>query len=156
VAIGVSSCLDEADRTHAMLEGVIRNPIVSFGLICAFGVIGLLLQASQALGHDLGWLLFATERLLDGADVYGRDVFEWNPPANLYLLTPAVIASDWLDVSVATAAALHRRSDRAVPGLVQQDRPLPLRAGSTGGSSLRAGRCGLCALHRSRGVVRAA
>ena len=74
------------------------NPASPLAIVGAIFFGGLLLQFSQAIGHDLGWLLVATNRLLDGAKIYVDDVIEMNPPLFLYLLTPPVAVSRWLDL----------------------------------------------------------
>jgi hypothetical protein len=59
-------------------------------MICALFAEGLLHQLILPVNHDVSWLLVATGRLLDGADIYGRDVVEFNPPMILYLFAPPV------------------------------------------------------------------
>jgi hypothetical protein len=61
------------------------------------------LQASQAINHDLAWLLIATRRMLAGAAIYRSDVIEVNPPLILGLLAPSVGISQLLGVSVVTS-----------------------------------------------------
>jgi len=77
---------------------LLGNPASPVAIVGAIFFGGLLLQFSQAIGHDLGWLLVATNRLLDGAQIYVDDVIEMNPPLFLYLLTPPVAVSRWLDL----------------------------------------------------------
>jgi hypothetical protein len=60
-------------------------------------VAGILLAASLiqvpiVLNPDLGWLLTANEKILDGRKL-GVDLFESNPPLSVYMYMPAVVFS---------------------------------------------------------------
>lgn len=81
----------------------LADPAVAWGATLACVAVGMLLQASLPLGHDLGWLYFASLRWLAGAEVYGRDLIEWNQPANLYLLAPAAIIESVAGLSAIAA-----------------------------------------------------
>jgi len=91
----------------ALAGMVLANPLAPLALVVALGIFGMLVQLSRPLGHDVGWLLIVTDRLLAGADVYGRDVFEWNAPANLYILTPSVAIGRLFGVSLVTTARVE-------------------------------------------------
>jgi len=75
------------------------NPWVPPAMLAAVFFGGLLLEFSHRIGHDVGWLLVATNRLLDGANIYADDVIDFNPPLILYLFSPPVAASRWLGFS---------------------------------------------------------
>ena len=71
-------------------NAIVRNPAAPLAATGVVVVLGLVLELSRRLNHDLGWLLVATNRLLDGAVIYLDDVIEINPPLILYLLAPPV------------------------------------------------------------------
>jgi hypothetical protein len=84
-----------------LLEKVLlRSPIAPLVLILAVVSFGLLFQRSLTLNHDVGWLLVAAELLLDGANIYGDQVIEVNPPMILYVFALPVAASRLLDLSI--------------------------------------------------------
>ena len=88
-------------------RALLVSPATPLALVAAIMLLGLLEQLSQAAGHDLAWLLLATGRLLDGADVYGGELFEWNQPLVLYILSLPVAISRVLDVSEISAARFY-------------------------------------------------
>jgi hypothetical protein len=90
-----------------LLRAFVTNPIVPLVLILVFIGIGMFVQFSSGMGHDLSWLLFVSGRLVDGADIYGRDLFEWNQPMILWVLAPPVMISDRFDLSIFTCARLY-------------------------------------------------
>ena len=51
-----------------------------------------LVQISLVLNADLGWLLTADEKILDGQKL-GVNLFESNPPLSVYMYMPAVVLS---------------------------------------------------------------
>lgn len=51
-----------------------------------------LVQIPLVLNPDLGWLLTANEKILDGQKL-GVDLFESNPPLSVYMYMPAVVFS---------------------------------------------------------------
>jgi putative flippase GtrA len=91
------------------------------------------------LNHDVSWYLIATERWLDGGQLY-RDIIEVNPPLAFYLTAPAVwvagqslIAAEaaflvWVLIVIATSLAWARRLLGRVPGLEGRERHLLLAA----------------------------
>jgi len=58
-------------------------PLLALAIVAGAGVV---VQSLQPINHDVGWLLIAAGRLIDGAGVYSQDVIETNPPLILYLL----------------------------------------------------------------------
>ncbi len=70
-------------------DAIATNPAAPVGAV--LGLIGLAyaVQLSMPLNHDVSWLLLATGRLLDGADVFLDDVIEVNPPLLPFLLMTA-------------------------------------------------------------------
>lgn len=60
--------------------------------MAAILVTALLVQMPFVLNADLGWLLTANEKILDGRSL-GVDLFESNPPLSVYMYMPAVMLS---------------------------------------------------------------
>jgi len=83
--------------------------------VAAMTAVGVAMQWSTHLNHDLAWILVSAGRMLDGA-VFGRDVIAANPPLAWFISMPAVLASKWFGwpvdivfqsfVAVAAGAAL--------------------------------------------------
>ena len=71
-------------------NAIARNPAAPLAATGVVISLGLVLELSRRLNHDVGWLLVATNRLLEGAALYRDDVIEINPPLILYLFAPAV------------------------------------------------------------------
>lgn len=86
---------------------LLGDPALPIALTAVFAVVGMIAQESQAPGHDLSWLLLATQRLLEGADLYGADLFEWNPPLFLYYLSPAVLTSQIVGLDAIDCARIE-------------------------------------------------
>lgn len=61
-------------------------------MIAAILVTALLIQIPMVLNADLGWLLTASEKILDGRQL-GIDLFESNPPLSVYMYMPAVMVA---------------------------------------------------------------
>lgn len=103
----MNSAAQPSSFPRILLRAFVTNPVVPVALALVFIGIGVFIQFSQAMGHDLSWLLFATRRLVDGADIYGRDLFEWNQPMTLWVLVPPVMFSDRYDVSIIASARVY-------------------------------------------------
>ena len=104
-------------------------PVILLGTAAV--ALGLAVQATTYLNHDLAWILYSTRRLLAGAE-FGRQVLAVNPPLAWALAAPAVALADWAGidpaavwrglVAVATLAslgwmaALARRVPAIAPG----------------------------------------
>ncbi|WP_245315342.1 hypothetical protein [Bradyrhizobium neotropicale] len=58
-------------------------------IVAAILATALLIQIPLVLNADLGWLLTANEKILDGRRL-GIDLFESNPPLSVYMYMPAV------------------------------------------------------------------
>ena len=58
---------------------VLGNPMAYAAAFAVIVSVGVALLCSQPVHHDSAWLLIATGRLLDGAQVYFDDVIETNP-----------------------------------------------------------------------------
>lgn len=55
--------------------------------------VGAVLALLPAAGHDQTWCLYVAGRMLDGARLYGPDIFESNPPLIMWLSTiPVALA----------------------------------------------------------------
>jgi hypothetical protein len=91
---------------RALLRAFVTNPLVPLVLTAVIIGLGMLVQFSSAMGHDLSWLLYAAGRMVAGADIYGLDLFEWNQPMILWALAPAVEISERHGVSIFTSARL--------------------------------------------------
>lgn len=76
-------------------------------LIYLLGTLALLpwavIQANASLNGDTAWLLIAAQRLLEGGHL-GKDVFEINPPLNIFLYAPPVLLAKLLPVPIYYAA----------------------------------------------------
>src|SRR5262245_31726227 len=59
-------------------------------IVAAILAAALLIQIPLVLNADLGWLLTANEKILDGRSL-GVDLFESNPPLSVYMYMPAVM-----------------------------------------------------------------
>ncbi|MEK9280694.1 MULTISPECIES: hypothetical protein [unclassified Bradyrhizobium] len=59
-------------------------------IVAAILVTALLVQIPIVLNADLGWLLTANEKILDGRKL-GVDLFESNPPLSVYMYMPAAM-----------------------------------------------------------------
>jgi hypothetical protein len=59
-------------------------------IVATILVTALLIQMPIVLNADLGWLLTANDKILDGEKL-GVDVFESNPPLSVYMYMPAVV-----------------------------------------------------------------
>ncbi len=59
-----------------------------------------------SLNHDASWYLIATDRFLDGADLY-TEIFEINPPLAFYLTVPPVAAARTFGSDPTTAYFLY-------------------------------------------------
>jgi hypothetical protein len=91
---------------RVLLGAFVTNPLVPLVLTAVIIVLGMFVQFSTAMGHDLSWLLYAAGRMVAGADIYGLDLFEWNQPMILWALAPAVEISERHGVSIFTSARL--------------------------------------------------
>ncbi len=72
-----------------------RSPLSQTFLILTLGACGMttLLALLPAAGHDQMWLLYAAGLMLHGAQPYGPQIFETNPPLILWLsAVPAALA----------------------------------------------------------------
>ena len=63
-------------------------------LIGLTGLTGLLYYLSGDINHDSAWFLDATERWLNGAELY-VDLIETNPPLAFYLTAPVILVAQW-------------------------------------------------------------
>ncbi|WP_245473814.1 hypothetical protein [Bradyrhizobium zhanjiangense] len=61
-------------------------------VVAAILLAALVIQIPLVLNADLGWLLTANEKILDGRKL-GVDLFESNPPLSVYMYMPAVMLS---------------------------------------------------------------
>lgn len=61
--------------------------------------VGLLAQSETYLNHDVGWVLYSTKQMLNGA-VFGKDIIEPNPPLIWWVSSIPVAISDALGTSV--------------------------------------------------------
>ncbi|WP_247301336.1 MULTISPECIES: hypothetical protein [unclassified Bradyrhizobium] len=59
-------------------------------VVAAILLAALVIQIPLVLNADLGWLLTANEKILDGRKL-GIDLFESNPPLSVYMYMPAVM-----------------------------------------------------------------
>jgi len=59
-------------------------------VVAAILLAALVIQIPLVLNADLGWLLTANEKILDGRKL-GVDLFESNPPLSVYMYMPAVM-----------------------------------------------------------------
>jgi hypothetical protein len=73
-----------------LATAIVRNPLARLTETGVIVAVGLALALSRRLNHDVGWLLVATNHLLDGAAIYVDEAVEINPPLILYLFAPAV------------------------------------------------------------------
>jgi hypothetical protein len=83
----------------ARAASIVASPVVPIAIGVALIAEALLHQAILPINHDVGWLLVATERMLEGGDIYGEDLVEFNPPMILYLLAPAIALARLLGTS---------------------------------------------------------
>ena len=81
------------------------NPLLLTAIFCAAGA-GFLLQENTHLNHDIAWILYSGQELLDGAS-FGRDVFAANPPLAWYIAFPAIWAGESLGLSLPTSFRLY-------------------------------------------------
>ncbi|MDB4733189.1 hypothetical protein OAF42_01965 [Planctomicrobium sp.] len=65
-------------------------------------VIGLLIQFSTYLNHDIAWVLYSTRWMMSG-EIFGQDVIAANPPLIWYLSYPVVSISSVFDLRLDTA-----------------------------------------------------
>jgi hypothetical protein len=79
----------EAATPTAYLE---NNSVIfqRWTIVAAILVTALLIQMPIVLNADLGWLLTANEKIIDGREL-GVDLFEANPPLSVYMYMPAVM-----------------------------------------------------------------
>lgn len=89
------------------VAGLLQQPAVSRGALAAVFVGAIVVQASQRLSADDGWLLIATRRLLAGRRLYVDDFVDPNPPLILYLLAPPVAAARALAISEVLALRVY-------------------------------------------------
>ncbi|MBW7970677.1 hypothetical protein [Bradyrhizobium sp. BR 10289] len=61
-------------------------------VVAAILLTAFFIQIPLVLNPDLGWLLTANEKILDGRKL-GVDLFESNPPLSVYMYMPAVVVS---------------------------------------------------------------
>jgi len=99
VTHGNSACPEAGFRGPLRGEGrAVGMPVRDFSTLQRWIVVaGILLAASLiqvpiVLNPDLGWLLTANEKILDGRKL-GVDLFESNPPLSVYMYMPAVVLS---------------------------------------------------------------
>jgi hypothetical protein len=76
--------------TRFVAGAVAPSPATPVAVAVTLVGVGLLLQFSLPINHNVAWLLIATDRLLDGTGTYAQNVVEWNPPLILYLFAPSV------------------------------------------------------------------
>ncbi|HZL27384.1 MAG TPA: hypothetical protein VFC39_12745 [Acidobacteriaceae bacterium] len=68
------------------------NPRTALLILCvAAGGMGALLALLPAAGHDQLWFLLMARRWLDGATLYGPQIFDSNPPAIVWLSSLPVL-----------------------------------------------------------------
>jgi hypothetical protein len=68
--------------------------------VAGLALLALWLQLSAFPNHDVAWVLWGTERLIEGA-AWGRDIIEPNPPLAWYLSVP----STWLAMKLGLPVA---------------------------------------------------
>lgn len=68
--------------------------------------LGLQIQRSYALNHDVAWLLVAAERLV-GGQKFGQHIFELNAPGAVLIYAPAVALMNLLGLEPQTAVVLY-------------------------------------------------
>ncbi len=61
-------------------------------------VVSIFMQSSVYIGHDVGWILYSADSMLDGA-VFSEDIVDANPPLIWYLNIPPAALARLLDVS---------------------------------------------------------
>jgi hypothetical protein len=83
----------------------------------SMAALGLFLQWSTHLNHDIAWIIYSAAEMLDGAR-FGRDIIEPNPPLAWLLAMPSAAAWKYLSIApdqsyrllvaaVAAAVLLH-------------------------------------------------
>ena len=72
--------------------------------------VGLFLQATTFLNHDIAWILYSTESLINGG-VFGKDIIAANPPLIWYLSFPVVLISNLFSLPEAAVFSSHRWVD---------------------------------------------
>lgn len=74
--------------------------------VISFAAAGLYLQFNTHLNHDLAWILYSADWLLNGAR-FGYDVIEPNPPLVWWLTYPALLVGEALGIHPATSYRLE-------------------------------------------------
>lgn len=64
-------------------------------------LIGLILQLTTYLNHDIAWVIYSSTRLVEGG-IFGKDVIAANPPLVWYLSMPVAICAEVLPLSAPT------------------------------------------------------
>ena len=67
------------------------------GFLALTLIAGVAYLTAVPLNHDVGWYLFLSERVVDGADLY-TDIFDINAPFVTYFVVPAV----WVSRAIGT------------------------------------------------------
>ncbi len=77
-----------------MLENILKNILKTDNILqqrrfwyCLIGVVflsAIVYQANTLINNDVAWYIYATGRMLDGAELY-KDIIEVNPPLNFFI-----------------------------------------------------------------------
>ena len=79
----------------------------TLAILCvASGLMGVLLALLPAAGHDQLWFLLMAQRWIDGAALYGPQIFDSNPPAIVWASAVPVFLGQWLHVPASLPAKL--------------------------------------------------
>lgn len=77
-------------------------PDVDLGIWLSLAIIGalaIIAQLSVYPNHDVSWILWGAQKMLDGAE-WGRDIIEPNPPLAWYLAMPSILLANSLGLSI--------------------------------------------------------
>jgi hypothetical protein len=89
--------VEHAGTPATEVRGLGLHPMTMYGLIGLFAALGLAGELACLVRPDMSFLLFAAERVLDGAVLY-RDVVEINPPMIVALNLPVVFLGRLLGI----------------------------------------------------------
>ncbi len=78
---------------------------VAFGVLFLLFLIGILIQSTVYLNHDVGWVLRTASWMLQGKE-FGRDIVDPSPPLIWYLSLPPALAASFTGLSEPTAFRL--------------------------------------------------
>jgi hypothetical protein len=107
------------------------NPRTALLMLCvAAGGMGTLLALLPAAGHDQLWFLLMARRWLDGATLYGPQIFDSNPPAVVWLSSLPVLLGRVLHLPATAPAKLLVLLAESAPAalsyyFLRRRKPLP-------------------------------